>query len=102
MTKDGGSTWNMKFGGLSGDSIYNRLPFGLAMPLGLIVGGIYIVVLPVILAATAVYAVGLKILGGFMTPVRKSVSFGWRPTEAYLAGKNKKDAKGAKDGGKAE
>ncbi len=94
MVKDAGSIWNAKFGGTDSGSFYSRLPFGLAMPVGLIVGGIYIVVLPVILAATAVYVVGLKILGGFLNPVRKSVSFGWRPTEAYLAGKNKKEKKG--------
>lgn len=97
MVKDAGSIWNVKFGGAGGDSIYNRLPFGLAMPLGVIVGGIYIVALPLILAGTAVYVVGLKILGGFLNPVRKSVSFGWRPTEAYLAGKNKKEKKGGKE-----
>ena len=99
MVKDGGSTWNLKIGGVEGESIYNRLPFGLAMPLGLIVGGLYIIALPLMIAATSLYVVGLKILGGFLNPVRKSVSFGWRPTEAYLAGKNKKEKKG---GGAAE
>lgn len=93
MVKNSESYWTLKSGGME-DSLYNRLPFGLAMPLGLIVGGLYIIALPLMIAATAVYVVGLKILGAVVSPVQKSVSFGWRPTEAYLAGKNKKEKKG--------
>ncbi len=98
MVKNSEGYWNLKSGG-DEESIYSKLPFGLAMPLGLIVGGLYIVALPVILAGTFLYVVGLKIVGAVVNPVQKSVSFGWRPTEAYLAGKNKKEKKG---GGTAE
>ena len=93
MVRESGEYWNLKSGGVE-QSIYNRLPFGIAMPLGMIAGGLYIVALPLIIVATSVYVVGLKIAGALLNPVRKSVSFGWRPTEAYLAGKNKKEKKG--------
>jgi len=74
---------------LPGDpqSVYYRIPFALAFPLGLIQGGIYVFFLPVVSIATAVCMLGKWILGNILFQARKSVFFGWRPTEAYLAGK---------------
>ena len=46
----------------------------------------YIVVLPFAFA----YAVGTAALGSVLGLAGRSASFGWRPTEAYLAGKKKK------------
>lgn len=46
----------------------------------------YIVALPFAFA----FAVGSAALSGVMGLVGRSASFGWRPTEAYLAGKKKK------------
>jgi hypothetical protein len=38
-----------------------------------------------------------KVAGGVFAPARSAASFGWRPTEAYLAGK-KKDEKESDEG----
>jgi hypothetical protein len=46
----------------------------------------YVVMLPFAFA----FAVGTAALSGVMGLVGRSASFGWRPTEAYLAGKKKK------------
>lgn len=50
------------------------------------IGLAYIVMLPFAFA----FAVGATALNGVLGMAGKSVSFGWRPTEAYLAGKRKK------------
>lgn len=86
---------------LPGDrqSVYYRIPFALAFPLGLIQGGIYVFFLPVVSIVTAVCVLGKWILGNILYQARKSVSFGWRPTEAYLAGKKRQLAiRGRGDG----
>lgn len=46
----------------------------------------YVVMLPFAFA----YAVGTATLNGVLGLAGRSASFGWRPTEAYLAGKKKK------------
>ena len=50
------------------------------------IGLAYIVSLPFAFA----YAVGTAALNGILGLAGRSASFGWRPTEAYLAGKKKK------------
>ncbi len=96
-----GTYWNLKYGGLAemkgegvlpggSDTIYYRVPFPFIPFLGLFLGGLYVIFLPVIMITMAVYLLGKRILGGVLSQARMSVSFGWRPTEAYLAGKNKK------------
>ena len=75
---------------LPGDrnSVYYRIPFALVIPLGAILGGIYVFFLPVVSIVTAVSVLGRRIFGSVLFHARRSVAFGWRPTEAYLAGKN--------------
>jgi hypothetical protein len=75
---------------LPGDrnSVYYRIPFALVIPLGAILGGIYVFFLPVVSIVTAVSMLGRRIFGCVLFHARRSISFGWRPTEAYLAGKN--------------
>lgn len=96
-----GTYWNLKFGGLvemkeegflpgSYDTRYYRIPFILIPFLALALGGLYVICLPVLMITMAVYLLGMRIFGGVLTQARRSVSFGWRPTEAYLAGKKKK------------
>ncbi len=46
----------------------------------------YVIMLPFAFA----YAVGTAALNGILGMAGRSASFGWRPTEAYLAGKKKK------------
>jgi hypothetical protein len=53
---------------------------------GPFIGLAYVVVLPF----AFVSALGMTALNGILSLVGKSVSFGWRPSEAYLAGKKRK------------
>jgi len=56
-------------------------------------GLIYVVGLPFIAIATIVVLIGKKTLGGMLSLTSNLVSFGWRPSEAYLAGKKKRERK---------
>jgi hypothetical protein len=76
------------------DSTYKRVPFALLFLYVILSGGAYIVLLPVTIIATSLYLLGRRIFGGVLDQLRTSVSFGWRPTEAYLAGKNRKEKQG--------
>lgn len=99
-----GTYWNLRNGSLvelkdigvlpgGGDTAYLRIPFSLLFLGGICYGGLYIVFLPVTIIVMSVYLMGRRIFGGILEQMRTSVSFGWRPTEAYLAGKNKKEKK---------
>jgi hypothetical protein len=70
------------------DSVYYRIPIALLIPLGAFLGGFYVLFLPLVSIVTAVSVLGRRMLGCVLFHGRRSVSFGWRPTEAYLAGKN--------------
>jgi len=50
-----------------------------------IIGLLYVVFLPVIGIATLAVVAGRKALAG----AGKTIAFGWRPVEAYLAGRKK-------------
>ena len=97
---DAGTYWNLrsmkvvelkKEGVLPGgmESIYHRLPFFVLFLLMVGLGGVYILFLPVLIICTTVYMVGVRVFGSLFLQMRKSMSFGWRPAEAYLAGKGK-------------
>ena len=62
-------------------------PFVLMFPLAAVQGGLFVAFLPMVSIATVVSMAGRRILGGLALHARRSISFGWRPTEAYLAGK---------------
>lgn len=62
----------------------------LALIAGPIMGLLYVICLPFVAVATVVILIGRKALGGILGIVRSLVSFGWRPTEAYLGGKKEK------------
>lgn len=100
-----GTYWNAEDGSMiqaKGEDIlpggegkmYYRIPFILLFPIGMVLGGLYVFALPVIGAVNAVSVIGQRAFGGVLSQLRKSISFGWRPTEAYLAGKNKREKKG--------
>ncbi len=61
-----------------------------ALLFGPLLGLVYFICLPFIAIATIVTLLGGKILGGILSQARNLASFGWRPSEAYLAGKKKK------------
>ena len=87
MKKDGVLPGNL-------ESTYSRLPFAILFVYGIVSGGLYIVFLPVTIIGLSLYLLCRRIFGGVIAQLRTSVSFGWRPTEAYLAGKNRKDKNG--------
>jgi hypothetical protein len=62
---------------------------------GPVVGLIYVIFLPFAALATIIVMVGGKVLGKLWGLARNIVYFGWRPSEAYLAGKKKKGKDGS-------
>jgi len=53
------------------------------------IGLLYVVLLPFIGIATVAAVSGRKVLGAVASVVGKTIAFGWRPVEAYLAGRKK-------------
>jgi hypothetical protein len=94
---ESGAYWSLRYGGLylrdegvlpgNPASTFYRVPFGVMILLVIGLGGFYILLFPLLIIATAAYGVGMRVLGSVWSQVRQSMSFGWRPTEAYLAGK---------------
>lgn len=66
---------------------YRRLPSFVLFLLMIALGGVYVLFLPVLIICTTVYMVGVRVFGSLFLQMRKSMSFGWRPSEAYLSGK---------------
>lgn len=77
---------------LPGDSKanYSRFSPGIMLLLGPVLGLLYFISLPFIAIATMITLVGKKLLGGLAGLMGHIVSFGWRPSEAHLAGKKKR------------
>ncbi len=67
----------------------------LQFPMAVVQGGLYVACLPVVSLATAAHAIWRRVLGGIALHARRSISFGWRPTEAYLAGKIRRKRRGS-------
>jgi hypothetical protein len=61
---------------------------------GPFLGLVYFISLPFIAIATIVMIIGRNMLRGMLSLARNLVSFGWRPSEAYLAGRKKSKKKG--------
>lgn len=74
---------------------YLRMPAGMMLLAGPIIGLLYVISLPFIGIATFLGVLTGKVVNGMLSLIGKSLSFGWRPKEAYLSGKkkSKKDAK---------
>ncbi len=74
---------------------YRRLPFFVLFLLMIALGGVYVLFLPVLIICTTIYMVGVRVFGSLFLQMRKCMSFGWRPSEAYLSGKGtaKKEGK---------
>ena len=82
-------------GVLPGDdrSVYYRVPFPLLVPLGVMLGALYVAALPLAALGTAAVVLSKRLFGDLLARAREAVSFGWRPTEAYLAGKEPRKEK---------
>jgi hypothetical protein len=110
-----GTYWNMmngqrvdmeQEGVLPGDhtSMYIKASSAVMLAAGPVLGLIFAVFLPFIGIAMAISLAGKKIAEGLANAAAGSVSFGWRPIEAYLAGRKRKkearDKKADKDAGR--
>ena len=76
---------------LSGDasSTYYRIPASMMLLAGPVIGLFYVICLPFIGIATIASLATGKVVNGLLSLIGKSLSFGWRPREAYLSGKKK-------------
>ncbi|HXY54791.1 MAG TPA: hypothetical protein VEM40_09005 [Nitrospirota bacterium] len=76
-----------------GRATYVRMSAGVMLLSGPLIGLLYAVLMPFVgIASLAVLAVGGVLKGAYDLAV-KSVSFGWRPINAYLSGRKKRNAK---------
>ena len=69
---------------------YVRMSSVVMLVSGPFIGLLYAILMPFIGIATAVVLAVRKVVGGLHNLVAKSVSFGWQPGSAHLAGKKKK------------
>jgi len=72
-------------------TVYFRLPATGIIVLGPIMGLLYAAFLPFIGIAMLVKVVLQKAASMVFSSARNSASFGWRPSESYLAGQKKKE-----------
>jgi hypothetical protein len=71
------------------ESTYFRIPVGIMLIAGPFIGLFYVVCLPFVGIATIASLAAGKIVNGLLGLVGASLSFEWRPMEAYLSGKKK-------------
>ena len=107
LTKGGhkvqaGTYWNMANGervdmeqeGVlpgSRQDMYIKAPAALAIAAGPVLGLVFAIFLPFIGIAMTLSLVGRKIVEAVTEAAAGSMSFGWRPIEAYLAGRKRKN-----------
>lgn len=65
-----------------------------ALVIGPVVGLAYVICMPFLAIATIVTLVTGKAAAGLLVIVRNLATFGWRPSESYLAGKKRKRRSG--------
>ncbi len=83
-------------------TVYFRLPATGILVLGPIVGLLYAAFLPFIGIAMLVKVVVQKVASVAFSSARSRASFGWRPSESYLAGQKKKEGAAEKEPEKKE
>ncbi len=71
------------------DTVYYRLPATGIVALGPVLGLLYAAFLPFIGIAMLVKVIFQKVAAAVTAPTQRAASFGWRPSESYLAGKKK-------------
>jgi hypothetical protein len=120
LTKGGhkvaaGTYWNLANGNrvnmeqegvLPGDgkARYIKAPVAVMVMAAPVIGLVFAVFLPFIGIAMTLSLIGKKLVDGVASAAAGSMSFGWRPIEAYLAGRKRKkevrEKKSAKEAGK--
>lgn len=83
----------------TGGAVYFRMPATGIVMLGPVLGLLYAAFLPFIGIAMLVKLVLQKVASAVMVPAQRSASFGWRPSESYLAGKKKGAPASRRDSG---
>ncbi len=81
------------------ETAYYRLPATGIVALGPVLGLLYAAFLPFIGIAMLVKVVLQKVASAVTAPTQRAASFGWRPSESYLAGKKKGSDAAKKDEG---
>jgi hypothetical protein len=88
----------------SGTTRYIKAPVAVVLMAAPVIGLLFAVFLPFIAIAMTLTLVGKKLASMTADAATGSMSFGWRPIEAYLAGKKRKNEarakKDTKDAGK--
>jgi hypothetical protein len=74
-------------------STYLRMPSGVMLLTGPVIGLVYVIFLPFIGIAVVATVAGRKLVEGMANLIGKSLSFGWRPKNAYLSGKKKEKSR---------
>jgi len=108
-----GSYWNLSSGTrvdildegtLPGNdrATYRRFPPGIVLLAGPVIGLFYVIALPFMAVGTILALAGKKVLSSMSNALGNLVSFGWRPSEAHLAGKRKKHKRMRRDQTKKE
>ena len=80
----------------NGTATYVRMSSAVMLLSGPVIGLLYAILMPFIGIATVVTLAVRKVLGGLYDLAAKSISFGWQPKNAYLAGKKHKKEEGKK------
>jgi len=75
----------------NGHEMYIKAPAAAALAAGPVLGLIFAVFLPFIGITMTLGLIGRKLAEGVVSAAAGSVSFGWRPIEAYLAGRKQKN-----------
>jgi flagellar biosynthesis protein FlhB len=84
-------------GVLTGEgTTYFRMSSAVMLLAGPVIGLLYAILMPIIGIATVVTLAVRAVLQGMYNLAAKSISFGWQPMNAYLAGKKKKREAGKK------
>ena len=74
----------------NGTATYVRMSSAVMLLSGPVIGLLYAILMPFIGIATVATLAVRKVMGGLYDLAAKSISFGWQPKNAYLAGKKKK------------
>ena len=102
-----GNRVNMEQEGMlpgDGKTRYIKAPVAVMLMAAPVIGLVFAVFLPFIGIAMTLSLIGKKLVDGVASAAAGSMSFGWRPIEAYLAGRKRKkevrEKKSTKEAGK--
>jgi len=112
-TVKAGTYWNLSNGNRvqmeqegvlpgSGQTRYIKAPVAVMLMAAPVIGLLFAVFLPFIGIAMTLSLIGKKLANTVTEAAAGSMCFGWRPVEAYLAGKKRKNEARAKKNDKSE